>query len=132
MLEQGHDSRTLRILSGMTAPLNHFELAELRDRALNDVGAPDAVPQPLVTYAAELLSRGLFGEIDFRQALERVKDLCIAADYHRDLYPFYLLSFAAEDLDVQDVQWYWPGANRENIDQIARAEAEKFIAAARR
>lgn len=127
MLEQGYDSRSLRILASSDPPFNHFELAELRERALEDVGAPIESEHALTTFAADILRAGLAGERRLWEAVVHVKDLCIDADYARELYPFYLLAFAAEDLEHEPVQWYWEGASRSNIDQIIREQARIFV-----
>lgn len=49
-------------------------------------------------------------------------------EYPRELQAFYNLSFAWEDLQISEEQWYWAGAIRDNIDQIMREEAEAFVA----
>jgi hypothetical protein len=41
MLEQGFDGRYLGILAGLTPPFNPFDLADLRDRALKELGISD-------------------------------------------------------------------------------------------
>jgi hypothetical protein len=127
MLERGYDSRSLRILAGTDPPFNHFELAELRDKALDDIGASREPENALTTFAAEILRSGLAGERRLWEAVVHVKDLCIEADYARELYPFYLLAFAAEDLEHEPVQWYWEGADRSNIDRIIREQARIFV-----
>ena len=40
---------------------------------------------------------------------------------------FYLLYFAKDDLLESDIQWYWDGANRENIDEIIDIEFKKWL-----
>lgn len=43
------------------------------------------------------------------------------------LMPFYLLHHAQSDLAVQGQQYHWDGADRSNIDQIVRDEAERWL-----
>ena len=57
----------------------------------------------------------------------QVADLAIELGYPSDLEPFSSLHFAAEDLLQAEMQWYWPDATRENIDQIVREEAQRFV-----
>jgi hypothetical protein len=40
---------------------------------------------------------------------------------------FYLLYFAKDDLLIDEVQWYWEGANRENIDKIIRDKFRQWL-----
>jgi hypothetical protein len=128
MLESGHDANYLLRLAGMLPPYNHFEIADLRDRALNELGAHDISTFDAVTaYAVELLDSALRGDVDILHALARVNDLCIANDYQHNIMEFYLLYFAHSDLQLSDVQWYWDGADAENILSIIRDRATAFV-----
>ena len=40
---------------------------------------------------------------------------------------FYRLFYAKGDLAVDDVQWYWDGANKENIDQVIKEQFRKWL-----
>ncbi len=130
MLEQGHSSRNLLMLAGLTPPLNHFEVSELRDRALAETNPSElSVGDPLRAFVAELLAGALRGERPVLEVVARIKDLSIELGYPRELGDFYLLYLAWEDLQHSDRQWYWDGATRENIEQLIREHAEKFVAA---
>ena len=127
MLEEGRDGDYLTRLAGMLPPYNHFELADLRDRTLREQGIPDLDRSAAVhAFAAERLRLALAGDVELITALEAVKDLCIAQDYVKELYDFYLLYWAYRDLCGSDVQWYWHGATRANIDSLIRQRARAF------
>ncbi len=133
LLEPGHDGYYVAMLAGQVPPFNHFELADLRDRALHELGIKEVVPSIAVhRYAVECLRAALAGDVDRVEALAIVKDLCVAIDYPKDLNEFYLLCFAYEDLLEREVQWYWPGATRENVLSIVRDTAEAFVQDAQR
>ena len=87
---------------------NHFEIAQLRDGALVELNVPETTPPFVVRrYAAELLKAALASDSELMKALAVVKELCVANGYQRDLYDFYLLYFAYEDLQCSEMQWYW-------------------------
>jgi hypothetical protein len=128
MLVDGHDSRHLRMLAGRVEPHNHFELAALRDRALEELGEkPVSFGQALRLFAKERLRLAIAGTADLPAEVARVANLCVADDYARDLYDFYLLHDAYTDLAHDDQAWTWPGANRSNILQIMKSRAEEFL-----
>jgi hypothetical protein len=128
MIEQGCDNQYVLRLASMLPPHNHFEIADLTDRALNDLGiAPVSPSDASIAYAVELFRCALDGEVDMLTALTEVKELCIANDYLRDLMDFYLLYFAHSDLQDNDVQWYWDGATKQNVLSIVRERATVFI-----
>ncbi|MBX3413247.1 MAG: hypothetical protein KF708_11205 [Pirellulales bacterium] len=128
MLETGRDGQFLTRLAGMQPPFNHFELADLRDRVLQEQGIRELNgPMAVHAFAAERLRLALAGDIELIAAVETIKELCIALDYIKELYDFYLLFWAYEDLRNSDVQYYWPDATRENIDEIIRQRAAQFL-----
>ncbi len=128
MLEQGADSHFVLRLAGMVPPHNHFEIAELTDKALDELGIDDMPQDQAVTkYSVELLRSALRGDTDILTVIAQVKELCIATDYQRDIMDFYLLYFACSDLREYGYQYYWDGATSENIHSIMQERAAAFV-----
>lgn len=128
MLEEGHDGDWLRMLAGKIPPCNHFEIADLRDRTLHEQGITDLDPSATIrAFTAEQLRLALSGEVELFTVLETIKDLFVAQDHMKELYDFYLLFWAYTDLSYSENQWYWDGATRENIDEIVRHRAVRFL-----
>lgn len=129
MLEDGRDGHNLTMLAAMLPPYNHFEMAALRDRALQELGFADLDADVAVrTFAIERLRLALTGEANLIDAVCEVKDLCIANNYQKELFDFYLLHFAYVDLRDHGSQWYWPGATRQNIEATIGEHVEQFLA----
>jgi hypothetical protein len=129
LLERGHDSRSLRILAGMTPPLNHFELSALRDRVLNELSPPELNDaDPVTGYVREIVGEALGKPRQLGDVFREVSELSIALGYPTELRSFYLLRFAWEDLQARGDQRYWPGATRDNIEEVMLGEARRFVA----
>jgi hypothetical protein len=127
MLEQGAGQRSIGMLAGMTPPFNHFEIASLRDRALFEIGAKElSHSQAIRVYASELALDAVAGDKSFNRVLDELAHLCVAEDYAKDLYDFYLLQNAWEDLQYRGEQWYLLDATRDNIDQLIRDQVTAF------
>lgn len=128
MLVAGHDTPHLRQLAGLLLPVNAFEVAELRDRALEELGyAPLAVDDAMRQFAAEYLTEVLRGTPDLEAVLLFFKDLFVYVGLSGCLKDLYLLHHARERLQAEDVQFYWPGATRANIDDVIKQRMMKFI-----
>ena len=128
LLVEGHSGHYVQMLASLDPPLNPFEVADLRDRTLREMGASALVgPQAILTYARELLIGLLQGQGEIVDVLATLKDLCIRHDYDRDLFDFYRLFFAYRDLQTTANQWYWPGASRDNIESIVLQRAAQFV-----
>ena len=128
LLESGREDLPICRLAAKLKPHNHFELAKLRDQILallelDTVSDSDA----LTEYAHEILLNAANGDCDEIEAITKVKDLCITMDYLESIYDFYLLYFAWEDLQSQEVQWYWPNADRSNIRDMIHEQIVRFV-----
>ncbi|HTV01371.1 MAG TPA: hypothetical protein VMF13_12560 [Luteitalea sp.] len=128
LLETGSDSDALAVLAGMTPPFNHFEVAGRRDRALAELGIADVSKNQAVReWAGEHLRRAWNEPAYCRSALSFVSDLCIRNDYQQDLFDFYLLDCAWDDLDEVGVAYHWLEATRDSIAAVVRARIESFL-----
>ena len=119
MLTAGFETEHLIELAGISKPYNQFELKELTDRVFEELGLDISDETKIINqYASYLVNLVLNGKRDLLPTLNILKDLCIETDYNTKLYDFYSLYFAKNDLNLSDMQMYWSGANRENIDSI--------------
>ena len=128
MLMEGHEGKNLATLASMRRYDNPFEMATLRDRALREVGAEELEgTEAILAYAAETVRRGLDGTIDLFVMLREMFILYRDSDRLPELLDFYLLYLAHGDLQSNDHQEYWPVATRENIVDIIRERARRFV-----
>ena len=128
-LEAGRDSPHLPVLAGEIAPFNYFEMSQLLDTVLRELGLelPRDDDSALRSYARERVLAAVAGSVSVSTVLSELAQLCIEFDYPRPLYDFYLLHWAKSDLQEQEVQWYWPDADRENIDSIISSHFETWL-----
>jgi hypothetical protein len=129
MLVRGHDTHHLLRLGAMLPPFNHFEIAELRDLALADLEIADlGLTQAVTCYAVDLLRTALTKDSEaIVHAIAAVSQLCFASNYQKDIFDFYLLDNAYDDLRSHGVQFYWPDAKIDNIVSLMRNRAEQFV-----
>jgi hypothetical protein len=115
----GYDSQSLRILAGLQPPFDDQEINRLSNKAFIELNiVPLKRENCIPYYIAPILHQNSEGRLTQNEALLKLKDLCLATNYKKPFMDFYLLYFAASDLETSEVQWYWKGANRENIAKI--------------
>ncbi|MBZ0114772.1 MAG: hypothetical protein K8J08_20085 [Thermoanaerobaculia bacterium] len=129
MLMEDHDSQSLAVLAGEGEPFNQFEMHELVGRVLTelDVQAPATRAEALsrvVEYDVRALAEGVGWPAAI---LPRLAQVCFENDYVDSLYGFYLLNSAYSELRLELVQRYWPGATRENIDEVIVEYSTKWL-----
>jgi len=128
LLTEGADTPSLRIMAGLRPPFHYFEVTQLLDRTLDELGVPALVEgEAAGAYAHDVVGELVRSPESMNEVLAELNQLCIATGYCSTLRPFYLLHFARIDLAVRNCQYYWDGANRSNIDQIVRDEAKRWL-----
>lgn len=127
MMLSGAETENLVILAGISAPFHQFPLQELTTRVFNelqlDLSAKDSIVKGYVNY---LIEETLTGKRDVLSILKTFKDLYYEMDHAIFLRDFHLLYFAKDDLLEYEDQWYWPNANRGNIDSIITERFEHW------
>ncbi|MBO9464947.1 hypothetical protein J7443_06890 [Tropicibacter sp. R15_0] len=128
MTVSGFVSDSLFILLGEAAPFNKFEIDQLLDHIQKDLRLPlvHTRNEALEIIATAHVQRFLQGKTTSADALFALSQLCIEEGYAEVIYDFYLLHFAAVDLEIADFQNYWPDAHKDNIEQIIRDRCIKW------
>ena len=128
MMEAGYESDNLYILAGITKPYNQFELQELTDKVLADLNLETSDKSLTIrNYVYYILSKTINEPSKYLESLKEVKDICIGLDMDKEYMDFYLLYFAKDDLNELENQWYWDGADRNNIDKIINEKFQEYI-----
>jgi hypothetical protein len=128
LVEAGCESVNVAILAGMIPPYNHFEMAARRDLALTELGVVmNSRDAAVRAWVAEQLRRAGDDETQQREVVRALSDLCVADDYRTDLFDFYLLECAFDDLAEHCYPGHWPGATLDNIAGIVRARIAAFL-----
>jgi len=128
MIQLGHDTYSLLILAGLTKPTNQFEVKDYLKRALSELGLDEKTGDDAsLSYSSYYITKIVKGE-NVKRNLGIVYEFCQLRDYEKIIYDFYLLYWAWGDLDYgNDYQYYWPGADKNNMEQIVIETAKKWI-----
>jgi len=130
MMRLGYDSEYILILAGLSKPTNRFETARYIDAALTELDLePKTGQEAIVSYSYYYINQIANG-IRVKYNLAKVCDLCIQLDMERSIFDFYLLHWAWTDIDWPNnngLQWYWDGADKDNIEQITIDTAKKWL-----
>ena len=124
----GQESPSLIVLAGFCEPLPSDEVRDYTIRSFHDLGMKiPTVPEAIMAYVSDLIQE-ISNDPEVMQCnLALLCDLCIELDYEENVYPFYLLRWAFDDLQVSDVQWYWDGARRDNIVDIVLEQCKFWL-----
>jgi hypothetical protein len=129
MVCAGFNSDGLFILVGEIQPFNKFEIDILLDRIKRELQLPivQSETEAIEIIATAYVQRFIFGDADSPSTL-----LALAQFYSNEgpldvIYDFYLLHYAAADLEIDETQYYWPDAEKSNIERIIRDRCLTWI-----
>jgi len=129
MITAGFESEHLNILVGEIAPFNQFEIDQLLDRLQSDLKLPviSSNSEAITIVATAYVKRFIDGLADSASTMFELAELYKSEGHAESIYDFYLLHYAAVDLKIEGFQWYWPDANRKNIEKIIKARCFEWL-----
>ena len=126
MVAAGFESINLYELAGFTRPYNQFELIDLTDVVLSDLQLDYSDPHTVVRdYVYFIITTGLEDTDSYLALLRKIID--VGLDMEGEYQDFQSLYYAKDDLTESENQWYWPDANRQNIDSVIKDRFRTFI-----
>jgi hypothetical protein len=127
MMESGYETEHLVMLAGLSPHLNRFEFDDTVNRALKELSLDTVKKDEMVYgYVYYLIDQALNSKMSTKVVLATLRDICRDRDYDKELFDFYLLAFAKEELDDLGVQFYWNDADSSNIDTIINNKFEDW------
>jgi hypothetical protein len=122
LLENGYAKDSIRILAGLAKPLDYsvirgYILDVKRDLNLMECSEDESIAAFSYHTVEEIVNK-----VDTRDNLKRLFNLCMQQDFNAEIYDFYLLECALDDLDDNnDPERYWEGLTKDNsIDEICK------------
>jgi hypothetical protein len=129
MLVQGFDSYSLRILAGLGRLASAGEAEDYFLRSAKELSLSVPSPEAAVrSYACEIARQVVEGHLTGQAGVRALYRICLATDYDRDYMIWLELDDALDSLLSGVYAYTYESATLENFDEVARQEAEKFIA----
>jgi len=130
MVSLGFDTPTVLMLAGLQKPTNYFQTIEYLKAALRELNIKQKFgDEAVISYSSYFIAQIAKGQ-NIKENLKEVYKFCQAKNYEGLIYDFYLLYWACDDLDCgQDMQHYWDGATKDNIEAIVVNTAERWLKA---
>jgi hypothetical protein len=128
MISLGYESPSLFILAGLSKPTNYFETVEYLQATLDELHLKVKTGEDgVLSYSSYFIEQIAKGN-KVKENLSAVYKFCQAKDYEKPIFDFYLLYWAWDDLDYgNEVQSYWPDADKQNIESIVISTADKWV-----
>lgn len=127
MMEAGFETEHLILLAGLSPHFNRFQLDDIVNKALKELSLDTMSNDEMIYgYVYYLIDQAFNYKLSTKVVLGTLRDLCRDRDYDNELYNFYYLAYAQEELEELGVQFYWEDANSTNIDSIINNEFKEW------
>ena len=128
MIEAGYENLNLYELAGIIRPYNQVELRNLTEKIFDDLSINYKDKEAAIrNYACFIISNSIDKPEKYLSTLLELKSIYLDLDWEKEYSDFYLLYFAKYDLTNYEDQFYWIGADKENINDIIKKRFQNFI-----
>lgn len=127
LIQQGKDTENILMLASFSEPFDRFEIGPYVTNALNDFGLEELDYNSAVIAETHYHLNEIISDREIRENLRFLYQNCLNYNYESNLMNFYMIYHAWEELEEIGVNFYFEGATLNNIEQVIKNEARKWI-----
>lgn len=127
LIREGKETDNILILASFSEPLEKQEIRPYVTAVLDDLGIKEIPCTDEVIAKTHFQLLKILKDTDIRNSLGLLSQICVANDFDPRIMNFYLLHHAWNELEEIGANFYFDGADLDNIGSILKKEAEKWI-----
>jgi len=129
MLDLGYHTSNLLRLSQCHKTNSYFEVKPILEKAAQELGLEIKVGENAILSYCSYYVKNIAKGFEVRQNLKYLSNLFIHRNDEDCIHDFFLLYNAWDQIDenISRFNFYWEGANKNNIEAIVFAEAKKWL-----
>jgi len=124
---QGVETTNVDRLASFDGPVNSQSLRFIVSAALRELGLSEKTGSGASLTRASYHMKQILTNNSLRYHLKELMNLAVETDLEYDLTPFFQLHYAWEELEDLGFNYYYEGADLDNIEQIVKEQAHKWI-----
>lgn len=127
LIREGKETDNVLMLASFSEPIEKYEISPHVSAVLNDFGLEEIECDDTVIAQTHFQLLKILKDIEIRKSLKAISQICINNDLDQRIKAFYLLNYAWEDLEEIGMNFYYEGADIDNIEEILKKEARIWI-----
>lgn len=127
LIRQGKETDNVLMLASFSEPLDRFEIRPYVTNVLDDFGLEELDYKRAVIAETHYYLNEILNDKEIRKNLQSISNLCINNDYEYGLMDFCLIYYGWEELEEIGENYYFEGADLENIEEVLKNKARKWI-----
>lgn len=127
LIGEGNETDNVLMLASFSEPIDKYEISPYVTAVLNDLELEELeCDDALIAQTHFFLSKILKNEA-IRENLHSLSQVCINNDCDKRIMVFYLLYHGWRELEEIGANYYYEGANLNNIERVLKNEARIWI-----
>ncbi len=127
LIRQGKESENVLMLASFSQPIDRLEISPYVTNVLNDLGLEELDYKSAVLAETHYHLNEILNNREIRKNLQSLYQLCVDNDYESGLMSFYMIYHGWDELEELGVNYYFEGADLDNIEEELKKEARKWI-----
>jgi hypothetical protein len=127
LIRKGKETDNVLMLASFSKPIDRFEISPYVTNVLQDLGLEELDYKSAVIAETHYHLNEILNDREIRKNLQYLYQLCIDNDYESGLMNFYLIYHGWDELEEIGVNYYFEGADLNNIEEELKKEATKWI-----
>lgn len=127
MIQKGVETENMLILASFSKPVDREEIKPYVSGVLKDLKLDEKIGEYSIVSNCYYHVQQIIDEYDKRKNLSSLYSIHLENNYPEYTNPFYLLYHGWSDLETEGFNYYYDGANLNNIESVVKLESQKFI-----
>jgi len=127
LIREGKETDNILMLAAFSGPIEKWEISPYVTAVLNDLGLEELECDDAIIAQTHFLLLKILKDVDLRKNLITLSQVCINNDFDQRIMNFYLLCHAWDELEEIGANYYFKGADLDNIEEVLKNEARKWI-----
>lgn len=127
LIREGKETDNVLMLASFSEPIEKYEISPYVKAVLNECGLEELECDDVVIAQTHFLLTKILRDEAIRENLKSLSQVCLNNDYDKRVMDFYLLYHGWWELEDIGANYYYEGANLNNIESILKLEAKTWI-----
>lgn len=127
LIREGKETDNVLMLASFFEPIEKCEISPYVTAVLNEFGLEELECDSVIIAQSHFLLTKILRNEAIRENLTSLSQVCINNDYDERIMGFYLIYHGWRELEDIGENYYYDGANLNNIESILKLEAKIWI-----
>lgn len=127
LIRNGIESEYVLIVASFAKPVERDEIKPYITGALKELNLIEKYGEYSTIANTHYHLELILNDIEIRKNIRKLSDIYLNSNYDKGLLPFYLLYHGWDELEQIGANYYFEGANLDNIEEVIKEQAKIWI-----